>query len=115
MLVKSISALAIVAFAANAAASDMPYDPMMRMSGREVLGLLRRDVDNSAYQPAQAVCGAGKTCDEACGAGYAPCSSNTNEVHCYNPAAKQTCCPNDGSKYLQGPADLPRACADLKF
>ncbi|KAK1771669.1 hypothetical protein QBC33DRAFT_554831 [Phialemonium atrogriseum] len=93
MLVKSASALAVLAFAAHASASEaMPYKPLMRMSVRQMFGLVRRQ-DDAGYQPTQAVCGTGNTCAEACGAGYEACSSSDEMVHCFNPGA-QTCCPD---------------------
>ena len=99
MLVKSISALAALAFAAHVAAEPMPYKAqVMKMSVRELFGVARRQ-DTPGYQPEQAVCGIGNTCEEACGAGYTTCASKDNQVHCYNPAAAEICCPNQsGSK-----------------
>lgn len=100
MLVKSASALAVLAFAAHASASEaMPYKPLMRMSVRQMFGLVRRQ-DDAGYQPTQAVCGTGNTCAEACGAGYEACTSSDEMVHCFNPGA-QTCCPDaSGSKFF---------------
>jgi len=99
MLAKSVSALAVIAFAAHVGASEsMPYKPLMKMSVHQMFGLGRRQADG--YQPAQSICGDGATCAEACGAGFDACASSDTTVHCYNPAAKQTCCPdNSGSTY----------------
>lgn len=97
MLAKSISALAVLALAAHVSASEkMPYKPLMKMSVHQMFGLGRRQTDG--YQPTQSICGEGATCADACGAGYATCASSDTTIHCYNPAAKQTCCPdNSGS------------------
>lgn len=94
MLVKPVSALAVLALAAHVGASEpMPYKPLMKMSIHQMFGFGRRQ-DGSGYQPTQSVCGAGATCAEACGAGYTTCASTDSTVHCYNPDAKQTCCPD---------------------
>lgn len=97
MLAKSISALAVLAFAAHVSASEpMPYKPIMKMSIHQMFGFSRRQTDG--YQPTQSVCGEGATCAQACGAGYTTCASKDSTIHCYNPDAKQTCCPdNSGS------------------
>lgn len=97
MLAKSVSALAVLAFAANVSASEpMPYKPLMKMSIHEMFGLGRRQADG--YQPTQSICGDGATCAAACGAGFETCASKDTTIHCYNAAAKQTCCPdNSGS------------------
>ncbi|KAH8912610.1 hypothetical protein BR93DRAFT_87986 [Coniochaeta sp. PMI_546] len=94
MLAKSISALAVLALAAHVSASEkMPYKPLMKMSVHQMFGLGRRQTDG--YQPTQSICGEGATCADACGAGYATCASSDTTIHCYNPAAKQTCCPDN--------------------
>jgi hypothetical protein len=100
MLVKSIAALAALAFAANVAAEPRPYKPnMMKTSARDLFGVVRRQ-ENPGYQPEQAVCGTGKTCEEACGAGYTTCASSDSQVHCFNPAAGEVCCPDkSGSRW----------------
>ncbi|KAK0704221.1 hypothetical protein B0T21DRAFT_299277, partial [Apiosordaria backusii] len=93
MLAKSITALAALAFAVNVAA-DQPYKPqLVKMSTRSLFSIGRRQ-DAPGYQPEQAVCGEGSTCEEACGAGYTTCASSDNQVHCFNAQAAQTCCPN---------------------
>jgi hypothetical protein len=95
MLTKSFSALAVLALAVHVAAEPAPYKPMiMKTSVRQLFGVVRRD-DTPGYQPTQAVCGDGLTCEEACGAGYTTCASTDEEVHCYNPAAAEICCPNE--------------------
>jgi len=102
MLAKSVSALAVFALAAHvsAAPEKMPYKPLMKMSVHEMFGIARRQSDG--YQPTQSVCGEGATCADACGAGYDTCASSDTTIHCYNPAAKQTCCPdNTGSTLNQ--------------
>ncbi|KAH8900032.1 hypothetical protein GQ53DRAFT_816067 [Thozetella sp. PMI_491] len=97
MLVKSFSALAVLAFVAQASASEpMPYKPqpkLMKMSIRDLFGVERRQTGDG-YQPTQSECGAGVTCADACGAGYQTCTSGDNAVHCFNPAAAETCCPD---------------------
>jgi hypothetical protein len=94
MLVKSLSALAMLAVAVSAA-DLQPYKAqpkIMKMSVRDLFGVERRD---DGYQPSQSVCGTGATCAEACGAGYDTCVSRDNSVHCYNPKAAETCCPDE--------------------
>ncbi|KAK4189742.1 hypothetical protein QBC35DRAFT_128170 [Podospora australis] len=94
MLAKSITALAALAFAVSVAAEPQPYKPqLMKMSTRQLFAIGRRQ-DTPGYQPEQAVCGTGSTCEEACGSGYTTCSSSDKQVHCFNPAAAQTCCPD---------------------
>ncbi|KAK0715044.1 hypothetical protein B0H67DRAFT_644837 [Lasiosphaeris hirsuta] len=93
MLAKTLSALAFLAFAANAAAEPMPYKPqIMKMSVHDLFGVVRRQTPG--YQPTQAVCGTGNTCEEACGAGYQTCASKDSQVHCFNPTVAETCCPD---------------------
>ncbi|KAK5660561.1 hypothetical protein OQA88_13112 [Cercophora sp. LCS_1] len=93
MLVKSLSALATLALALGVAAEPKPYKPqLMKTSVRDLFGVVRRDTPG--YQPTQAVCGTGNTCAEACGSGYETCASKDDEIHCYNLAAAETCCPN---------------------
>lgn len=94
MLAKSITALATLAFALNVAAEPQPYKPqLMKMSTRQLFAIGRRQ-DTPGYQPAQAVCGTGATCEDACGNGYTTCSSTDKQVHCFNSLAGQTCCPD---------------------
>jgi hypothetical protein len=100
MLAKSFSALAVLALAAHVTAlpEPMPYKPIMKMSVHQMFGVARRQGGSDGYQPTQSICGEGATCAEACGAGYATCDAKDATIHCYNPAAKQTCCPdNSGS------------------
>ncbi|KAK4125967.1 hypothetical protein N657DRAFT_670121 [Parathielavia appendiculata] len=93
MLIKSLAAIAALTFAANVAAMK-PYKPsMMKTSERELFGVVRRQ-DTPGYQPGQAMCGAGATCEEACGAGYTTCASTDNQVHCFNPTVGEVCCPD---------------------
>lgn len=102
MHVKAITtALAALAFASNVAAVGLqPYKvQVVKMSSRQLFGVARR-ADEPGYQPEQAVCGTGNTCEEACGSGYTTCSSGDNQVHCFNKDAGQTCCPDkSGSMY----------------
>lgn len=94
MHIKSVSALAFFALAAHATASEpMPYKPLAKMSIHRMFGIGRRQ-DSTGYQPTQSVCGSGDTCAEACGSGYEACTSTDDVVHCYDPTAQQTCCPD---------------------
>lgn|SRR4051812_19253585 len=94
MLVKSVAAVAALAFAANVAAEPMPYRPtMMKTSTRALFGIARRE-EQPGYQPEEAVCNEGNTCEEACGAGYQTCSSSDSQVHCFNPTVGELCCPD---------------------
>lgn len=106
MHVKSFTALAALALAAQAVAEPIrlvgaPYKAASKIhktSVRQLFGVVRRQ-DNSGYQPEQTVCGTGNTCAEACGAGFEACASKDDSVHCYNAGAAQICCPNgSGSK-----------------
>lgn len=101
MLFRSV---AILALAAQTLARDaeQPYRPaLMKMSPRQ-LGLAPRDTADG-YIPEQTVCNDGDTCAQACGAGYQECTSSDAAVHCYNPAAKETCCPNGSGSELRKP------------
>ncbi|KAH6632670.1 hypothetical protein F5144DRAFT_621383 [Chaetomium tenue] len=94
MLVKSVAAFAALAFAANVAAEPMPYRPtMMKTSTRALFGIARRE-EQPGYQPEEAMCNDGNTCEEACGAGYQTCSSTDSQVHCFNPTVGELCCPD---------------------
>jgi len=103
MLVKSVAAVAALAFAANVAAEPMPYRPtMMKTSTRALFGIARRE-EQPGYQPEEAVCNEGNTCEEACGAGYQTCSSSDSQVHCFNPTVGELCCPDkSGNSCEQG-------------
>ncbi len=76
--------------AAVAAAEAQPY----RLAVMPGMSLMRRVT--SGYNPETTKCGAGNTCAEACGTGFAECPSKDGVSHCYNPGAKQNCC-QDGS------------------
>lgn len=78
--------------AAQVTAEPAPYK-LASMSLNTAFGLLKRQ---SGYQPTQTFCGTGDTCAEACGAGYVQCPSSDGDMHCFDPAIQQTCCP-DGS------------------
>ncbi|RKU42158.1 hypothetical protein DL546_000802 [Coniochaeta pulveracea] len=93
MLFKSVSTMAVVALAAGVSAEDLkPYKPLMKMSIHQMFGIGRRQTDG--YQPTESTCSDGATCAEACGAGYVTCASVDQNVHCFNPDIKQTCCPD---------------------
>ncbi|KAI1776899.1 hypothetical protein F4818DRAFT_362433 [Hypoxylon cercidicola] len=94
MLFTTVSSLAALALASQAAAEPLrqPYKlKLSRMPVNSLFGLSRRQ--SEGYSPEQQFCGAGDTCAEACGKGFEQCSSNDGTVHCFNEAAKQTCCP----------------------
>lgn len=93
MLFKSVSAMAVIALAAGVSAEDLkPYKPLMKMSIHQMFGIGRRQT--AGYQPTESTCSNGATCAEACGAGYVTCASVDQNVHCFNPDIKQTCCPD---------------------
>jgi hypothetical protein len=93
MLFKSVSAMVVVALAAGVSAEDLqPYKPLMKMSIHQMFGIGRRQTDG--YQPTESTCSEGATCADACGAGYVTCASVDQNVHCFNPEIKQTCCPD---------------------
>ncbi|KAK2018175.1 hypothetical protein LZ32DRAFT_397319 [Colletotrichum eremochloae] len=90
MHIRSLASLAYVAFAAQAFAQQTKVFKRSVTSGRD-LGFMRRA--DGGYQPADEVCNkGGNTCAEACGGGYQQCKSTDQAVHCYNPAAGETCC-----------------------
>ncbi|KAK0701808.1 hypothetical protein B0T26DRAFT_660253 [Lasiosphaeria miniovina] len=96
MLVRSFSALAaLMLTAAHAAAEPMPSksNPQFtKMSTRQMFGVLRRADD--PYLPTPFSCGTGNTCAEACGAGFETCTATDSQVHCFDPTAGETCCPD---------------------
>ncbi|EFQ30947.1 hypothetical protein CGRA01v4_08629 [Colletotrichum graminicola] len=90
MQIRSLASLAYVAFAAQAFAQQTKVFKRSVTFGRD-LGFMRRA--DSGYQPADELCNkGGNTCAEACGGGYQQCKSTDQAVHCYNPAAGETCC-----------------------
>ncbi|OHE94219.1 hypothetical protein CORC01_10464 [Colletotrichum orchidophilum] len=90
MHIRSLASVAFVAFAAQAFAQQTKVFKRSITTGRD-LGLMRRADDG--YQPADEVCNkGGNTCAEACGNGYEQCKSTDQAVHCFNPAAGETCC-----------------------
>ncbi|ERT02601.1 hypothetical protein HMPREF1624_00902 [Sporothrix schenckii ATCC 58251] len=95
MLLKTSTALAILAAASQVVAEPQPYAARKLMSVRDMFGVVRRDGADS-YTPSQSYCGIGETCAQACGAGYETCSSTDDAIHCYDPSNQQVCCP-DGS------------------
>lgn len=110
MLFKSVSTMAVVALAAGVSAEDLkPYKPLMKMSIHQMFGIGRRQTDG--YQPTESTCSDGATCAEACGAGYVTCASVDQNVHCFNPDIKQTCCPDQTGSTFR-PKKLPISPAD---
>ncbi|KAK1988906.1 hypothetical protein LZ30DRAFT_577136 [Colletotrichum cereale] len=90
MHIRSLASLAYVAFAAQAFAQQTKVFKRSVTFGRD-LGFMRRA--DGGYQPADELCNkGGNTCAEACGGGYQQCKSTDQAVHCYNPAAGETCC-----------------------
>ncbi|OHX00834.1 hypothetical protein CSPAE12_00412 [Colletotrichum incanum] len=90
MHIRSLASLAFAAFAAQAFAQQTKVFKRSITTGRD-LGFMRRA--DGGYQPADEVCNkGGNTCAEACGGGYQQCKSTDQAVHCYNPAAGETCC-----------------------
>jgi hypothetical protein len=97
MLVRCV---AVLAFAAQALALEAaPYKPMLHKMALPQFGLSRRQLPDG-YVPEQTVCGEGTTCAQACGDGYTTCASGDSAIHCFNPAAKETCCPNGSGSTL---------------
>ncbi|KAI0840971.1 hypothetical protein F5Y06DRAFT_294242 [Hypoxylon sp. FL0890] len=94
MLFHAVSSIAILALAGQTVAEPLrqPYKlRFARTSPREIFGLDRRS--DGGYSPEQQFCDSGNTCAEACGKGFEQCASNDGVTHCFNQAAKQTCCP----------------------
>ncbi|KAL2754417.1 hypothetical protein ACRALDRAFT_1081465 [Sodiomyces alcalophilus JCM 7366] len=90
MQYRSIASLAVVALAAQATAQQTRMFTRANQSFRD-LGVFRRQDDG--YQPEDEICsGEGTTCAEACGEGYEQCSSSDSAVHCFSPAAGESCC-----------------------
>ncbi|GKT61999.1 PRP 4 C domain-containing protein [Colletotrichum tofieldiae] len=90
MHIRSLASLAFAAFAAQAFAQQTKVFKRSITTGRD-LGFMRRA--DGGYQPADEVCNkGGNTCAEACGGGYQQCKSTDQAVHCYDPAAGETCC-----------------------
>lgn len=100
MHIRLLASVALVAFAAQAFAQQQTkvFKRSIITPSRD-FGLMRRADDG--YQPADEVCNkGGNTCAEACGNGYQQCKSTDQAVHCYNPAAGETCCStNNGSEF----------------
>ncbi|KAK7447504.1 hypothetical protein CaCOL14_008576 [Colletotrichum acutatum] len=91
MHIRSLASVAFVAFAAQAFAQQQTKIFKRSITAGRDLGLMRRADDG--YQPADEVCNkGGNTCAEACGTGYEQCKSTDQAVHCFNPAAGETCC-----------------------
>jgi hypothetical protein len=93
MLFSIVSFAAVAGHAVVADGVRKPYMPeVARMSVRNIL--LGRRQDDGGYQPDTTLCGTGTSCAEACGAGFAQCSSTDGAVYCYDAGNSQTCCPN---------------------
>ncbi|CAG7564210.1 unnamed protein product [Fusarium equiseti] len=89
MLFRTLASVALLACASNAASSPQPY----KLIKGPVEGLSFARRSTPGYQPDQSVCGGGgKTCADACGAGYESCPSEDDQTHCFNPTVKQSCC-----------------------
>lgn len=83
-------AVVVMAALAGPAVAEPPVR-FSRMVTHDLFGLARRG-DDAAYAPATTFCGVGKTCAEACGAGYDVCGKVPKQTRCYNPAAGESCC-----------------------
>lgn len=107
MHIRSLASVAFVAFAAQAFAQQQTKIFKRSITAGRDLGLMRRADDG--YQPADEVCNkGGNTCAEACGTGYEQCKSTDQAVHCFNPAAGETCCSTTTGSELMSrilPAD----------
>ncbi|KAF7868339.1 hypothetical protein EAF04_004871 [Stromatinia cepivora] len=84
-----IAASILVASASAIAPEGVPYKLAAR-SLNSAYGLTKRQ---SGYQPSQTFCSGTGTCAEACGTGYETCASTDRDLHCFDPTAKETCCP----------------------
>ncbi|KAA8573603.1 hypothetical protein MFRU_001g04300 [Monilinia fructicola] len=83
-------AASVLAASVSATVSEgMPYKLAAR-SLNPAHGLAKRQ---SGYQPSQTFCSGYGTCAEACGTGYETCASTDGDLHCFDPTAKETCCP----------------------
>ncbi|EDN96664.1 hypothetical protein SS1G_01590 [Sclerotinia sclerotiorum 1980 UF-70] len=67
----------------------LPYK-LAAKSLNPAYGLTKRQ---AGYQPSQTFCSGTGTCAKACGTGYETCASTDGDLHCFNPTAKETCCP----------------------
>jgi hypothetical protein len=92
MLFRAAASVALVACVSHAAAEPKPY----KLAVMPVLGMSLMRRDTSGYQPEETQCHEGNTCAEACGDGFTQCPSTDDAIHCFNPAAAQSCC-SDGS------------------
>ncbi|KAE8449271.1 hypothetical protein EG329_008438 [Mollisiaceae sp. DMI_Dod_QoI] len=92
MLLHTFVVSSVLVAAAHAVAEPAPYK-LGSMSLNNAFGLLRRQ---AGYQPTQTYCGPGDDCASSCGDGYVQCPSSDGDLHCFDPAIQQTCCP-DGS------------------
>ncbi|ESZ98549.1 hypothetical protein SBOR_1081 [Sclerotinia borealis F-4128] len=86
----TLIAASILAASASATAPEgMPYK-LAAKSLNPAYGLVKRQ---SGYQPSQTFCSGYGDCAEACGTGYETCASTDGSLHCFDPTAKETCCP----------------------
>ncbi|KAH8172922.1 hypothetical protein LIA77_07177 [Sarocladium implicatum] len=91
------TSVAILACAASSASAfrPMPYKPARRMAFMPLPGQSLARRDNNGYSPEETKCNNpdADTCGGACGEGYTQCDATDKAIHCFNPAAGQTCCP----------------------
>lgn len=99
MQYRFVTSFALVALFTTATAQQVRVFTRASQSVRE-FGVFGRQSDG--YQPEDEICaGEGSTCAEACGRGYEQCYSGDEAIHCYNPAAEESCCSaGDGSASL---------------
>ena len=90
MLFNSLALSHVLVASALAVADPTPYK-LGKMSMNQAFGLMRRQ---AGYQPTQTFCGPGTDCASSCGAGYVQCASSDGDLHCYDLAVQQTCCPD---------------------
>lgn len=86
----------VVAALAASTAVAQSHPKLVKMSQHQAFGRLSARQTNG-YTPEQTFCGAGDTCEAACGAGYRTCKSNDDLDHCYNPSAGESCCSSGDS------------------
>ena len=90
MLFNSLALSSVLVASALAVADPAPYK-LGKMSMNQAFGLMRRQ---AGYAPTQTFCGPGTDCASSCGAGYVQCASSDGDLHCYDLAVQQTCCPD---------------------
>ncbi|KAI9647518.1 hypothetical protein NHQ30_003903 [Ciborinia camelliae] len=93
-----IAAFILAAFASATVKEGIPYK-LAAKSLNPAYSLVKRQ---SGYQPSQTFCSGYGTCAEACGTGYETCASTDGDLHCFDPTAKETCCPTGTDSCSEG-------------